>query len=477
MLLLEIITLTPFAMKLLGKKLFWPSKKVTAHKDSKVWFKASSAATKHPIISIVIVLLLILPTVIFGSEKLNFDTISELGDSHSSSKAINLVSDHFGKGQAMPATIVIKNTQAMDNNDALTVIDTLTERVKKIDGVKMVASVTQPQSTQIEGFYIGSQIKSVSDGITKMKGGLDQINAGLAQANNSNLSQVTAGIKGVSDGLGQTNDFLGEMSSLKAFYIPKAALTNKDFQPAINMFMSKDRTITKLTVILDNDPYSKEAFATINKINAVVENTINGTAISNSQYGISGPSATTNDMNKMLSDDLSRMTIIVLIGVFLILVLVIKSFWLPLLISISLLGTYYASMFAINFIFINIIGLAGISSFVPFFSFIIIVALGVDYSIFLMMRYKEYPNMTPIEAIVLASKNVGGIVMSAVVILGGTFLTLMPSGIILLSEMATAVIVGLLVLCLVMLPFFIPATISLITKIKEFMTKKKKENI
>jgi RND superfamily putative drug exporter len=130
----------------------------------------------------------------------------------------------------------------------------------------------------------------------------------------------------------------------------------------------------------------------------------------------------------------------------------------------------------LNFIFLNIKGLEGISSFVPFFAFIIIMALGVDYSIFIMMRFKEYPNMSPKEAIILASKHVGSIVMSAAIILGGTFATLMPSGLILLIELSVAVISGLIVLCFILLPIFLPAMIVLPDFIKKLTTKKSADN-
>jgi RND superfamily putative drug exporter len=137
------------------------------------------------------------------------------------------------------------------------------------------------------------------------------------------------------------------------------------------------------------------------------------------------------------------------------------------------MGSYYAAMFVLNNIFINLMGLEGVSSYVPFFSFIVIVALGVDYSIFLMMRYKEYPNMSPKEAIVMASSHIGGVVTSAAIILGGTFATLMPSGLTLLSQLAIAVIVGLIVLCFIMLPVFLPAMIALPSAIADIFSKNK----
>ncbi|MGX9136112.1 MMPL family transporter [Rummeliibacillus sp. JY-2-4R] len=702
-LLLEILTLTPFIMKVLGQKIFWPSKNAGGHKENKFWEKTSSFGTKHPILVTVIILLIIGPIVILHKEKLNFDTVGELGDSYPSSKAINLVADHFGKGQAMPSTVVIENDKALDQNESLAVIDNITERLKKLKGVKMVSSVTQPQGKQIADFYVDNQMGSVTKGISHTQNGVDQIYDGLSEAqkglesadfskasqmvdgtaklqngmtaltnglkqiqagiydgtNNSqsiynglatiqtnlstmssqvamlaesygkmqagysemgshyqdaakallgvkatltqmksmtdalgssyvdskndpnfqalkqtidqlstSLSQITPesiatlnknynnvtagfntanknlvsmskglsqmadglkklksglgqtsagittivtnmntvnnglgemkagqqklfaglsefdkfgkkltdvndGLHGISNGLEQTNGYLTQLNTNKTFFIPKEALTNKEFKKSLDAFMSKDRKITKMTIVLKDDPYSDEALSTVDQINDTLSNGLKGTVLSHAKGGTVGTSATTKDMNDVLSRDLNRTTVIVIIGVLLVLFLVIRSFWTPVFITASLVGAYYTAMFIINYIFLNLLGYAGISSFVPFFSFIIIVALGVDYSIFLMMRFKEYPELSPKEAIVLASKHTGGVIISAVIILGGTFATLMPSGIILLTELAVAVITGLIVLCFILLPIFVPALIALPEKLAPSASKEK----
>jgi RND superfamily putative drug exporter len=286
---------------------------------------------------------------------------------------------------------------------------------------------------------------------------------------------VNNGLKQISDGLGKTNAFLTQLNSSKTFFIPKEALNDKNFKKVFDNFMSKDRKITKLMVILKDAPYSKDATETVKKINKAVSITLKGTALSTAKYGASGPSATTADMNDILSRDLNRTSIIVIVGVLLVLILVTRSLWSPICITASLMGAYYVAMFILNTIFINIQGLEGISSFVPFFAFIIIVALGVDYSIFLMMRYKEYPHMSHREAIILACRHIGSVIMSAVLILGGTFATLMPSGMILLIELATAVIAGLVVLCAILLPIFLPAMIALPDTMAKLFPKNEEE--
>ena len=703
LLLLEILTLTPFIMKVLGKKLFWPSKNVGGHKENKFWGKASTLGIKHPIIITLIVLLIIGPMVIFHDEKLNFDTVGELGNKYPSSKAINLVSEHFGKGQSMPATVVIENKNALDNNDSLAVIDDITERLKGMKGIKQVSSVTQPLGERIDDFYVSGQMGTVTDGLSKTQNGVDTISDGMKEASeklgsadfsqvsemvdgtaklqdgvtalanglkqiqagiddgtsnsqtisngltsietnlsemsggvsmladnygkmqagykemgthyqdaakallgvketlslmqsmvadlgnsyadlmndehymglkqtlttlssslgditpesinqlneqynaatagfgtaNKNLaeisngldkitaglkqlkeglgeassgigtivtnmdnvntglgqmksgqeqlaeglngfsvfgdqlSEVNGGLEGISDGIGQTNGYLTQLNKNKSFFIPEEALTNDEFKGSLDAFMSKDRTITKMTVILNDDPYSNAALQTIEKMNDTISAGLKGTVLSDSEYGTAGSSATTRDMNDILSRDLNKTTVIVIAGVLLVLFFVIRSFWTPIFITASLVGAYYAAMFVVNTIFINMLGYAGLSSFVPFFSFIIIVSLGVDYSIFLMMRFKEYPDLPPKEAIVMASKHIGGVIISAVVILGGTFATLTPAGIVLLTELAIAVITGLIVLCFILLPIFLPALMALPESLSNIVFSKK----
>lgn len=435
-LLLEIITLTPLVMKVLGNKLFWPSKKAVGHKESKTWHTMAKTSAKHPIIAVLAVALLIGSTVYFHEQKLNFDTVKELGNSYPSSKAINIVSEHFGNGDSMPTTVVIENSKALDNNESLSVIDNLTGSIRSIKGVKIVSSVTQPESKPNDGFYIGGQKSAVTDGLVASQTGLN------------------------------TN---------KTFFIPKEAFASVGIKTVLDMFMTSDRTITKMTIILKDDPYSKAALNTIKQINETISSGIKGTVLSNAKFGASGQSSYTKDLDDILTRDLNKVKIIVLIGVFLVLVLVIRAFWTPVFITASLMGAYYAAMFILNCIFINLKGDAGISSFVPFFSFIIIVALGVDYSIFLMMRYKEYPNMSPKDAIVLASRHIGGVVMSAGLILGGTFATLIPSGILLLQEWAVAVMTGLLVLCFLLLPIFLPAMLTIQSNLSKLFARNKQQ--
>src|SRR5699024_8176202 len=101
---------------------------------------------------------------------------------------------------------------------------------------------------------------------------------------------------------------------------------------------------------------------------------------------------------------------------------------------------------------------------IPFFGFVMLVALGVDYSIFLMDRFNEYRDITVKEAILASMKNMGTVIMSAAIILGGTFAAMMPSGVTELLEIATILITGLVIYNALIMPLFIPVMAKMFGK-------------
>src|SRR5699024_3389434 len=159
-------------------------------------------------------------------------------------------------------------------------------------------------------------------------------------------------------------------------------------------------------------------------------------------------------------------------GIFIVLVILLRSLIMPLYLIGSIVVTYFATMGFTELIFVNIFGHDGLTWAVPFFTFVILMALGIDYSIFLMDRFSEYKNGDIKEALISAMKNMGTVIISAVVILGGTFAAMLPSGVLSLLQIATAVIIGLLLYAFVMLPLFIPVMVRLFGKANWWPFKK-----
>jgi len=321
----------------------------------------------------------------------------------------------------------------------------------------------------------------INQNVGKLENGLGQINQGQQQlltglngiqeklgVLKNGLVKSTNGLNEVTNGLADAQSYLKGLSQSQAgekFYIPLDVLNSEDFQKGLNEYMSGDRQLAKMMIILDVNPYAKEAMPIIQEIQQQVNAALKNSNLQDAKAAIGGKSSQNVDLEQIANSDFYRTAIIMLIGIGLVLLYITRSFWQTLLIIASLLLAYFTALGITEFISSALLGLNSLSLNVPFFGFIMIVALGVDYSIFFMMRYREANDLSP-RGIVKAAGHIGAVVISAAIILGGTFAALIPSGILTLIQVATLVMVGLVLLSLVMLPILVPAFFSLTSKIK-----------
>lgn len=406
-LLLVLVTLNPFFMALLGKKMFYPVKNFKGHKDSKMWHFLSIKAVKAPLITITLILALSTPFIANQSKDLNFNDLWEVGDKYESKQGIKVIEKHFPPGFSSPASLAIESENKLDNINKLKMIDKLTQNISKIDGVSKVVSATRPTGEKIDQFY--------SEG--------------------------------------------------NELYIPKNIIDSQEVQGTLDMYMSKDRKISNLNIILDVNPYKKKAMPIIKKIDKEAEDTINEFNHNEIEYAVGGTTSTNADLKEVSQGDFIKTAIIMLIGIGLVLFAITRSFLNSIFVVGSLVLVYFTSIGISEWIIHRFLGIDLLSWNVPFFSFIMIVALGVDYSIFVLMRFNEL-NGTPKENILNASKHMGGVVLSAALILGGTFAALLPSGVLTLIEVAIVVVIALILLSFVAMPILLPALITLVGKLK-----------
>lgn len=317
-----------------------------------------------------------------------------------------------------------------------------------------------------------SGLAQINNGQKQLLNGLNNLQAKMGQLQ-SGLSASTQGLDKVSSGLNDAQNYLSGLSQSKSsetFYIPKDVLKSKSFQDALNTYMSSDRKIAKMTIILNVNPYSEEAMPIIQNINKQVAATLSGTDFKNAKVAIGGTTANNADLKDVSQKDFLRIATIMLIGIALALIVITRSVSRAIFIVGSLVLSYFAALGISQLISSHVLHEELLSWNAPFFSFIMIVALGVDYSIFLMMRYNELEGDIATR-IVDASRHIGGVVLSAALILGGTFAALIPSGVLTLIQVATVVIVGLLLLSLIAMPILLPGLMGLTNKLNSFRKK------
>ena len=194
----------------------------------------------------------------------------------------------------------------------------------------------------------------------------------------------------------------------------------------------------RFSVILKPDPYSTEAENLIPRLRAAAH-AASPTAL------VGGPTAQQQDYDVAAAHDNRLIVPIVLLVVFLILVLLLRAVTLPLLLIATVILSFGAALGISALIFTHVFGYPGETSTLPLLAFIFLVALGVDYNIFLMARTREETLRHGARHGMLRGLAVtGGVITSAGIVLAGTFTMLATLPLKTLTELGFTIAFGVL---------------------------------
>lgn len=186
----------------------------------------------------------------------------------------------------------------------------------------------------------------------------------------------------------------------------------------VNRYLSEDRTSYRMDVILGEDPNIAEGLDTVLEIRARLQD-----YYKNGESVVTGQPGMVADMRDILDSDLVLTIGVVSPGIFVVLLMMLRSI-VALIYLISTVGLSYAFTLGITqLVFSRILGVGqGLSFIMPVFSFVFLVALGVDYSIFLMGLVKEETvHRGIVDGVHEAVIATGPIITSGGIILSGTF--------------------------------------------------------
>lgn len=331
----------------------------------------------------------------------------------------------------------------------------------------------QNGSSQIanESTALVTGISAVNEGQTKLQKSLEQLQDKMSELSKG-LKETTDGLDEIYDGLDEANSYLTDLnaSEVGKFFIPQEVLDSEDFQGSLNAYMNEDRNLTSMTIILDVNPYTEEAMEIAKQIDEKVQSYVASSTLAEDEVYLTGKTMANVDLQQISQGDLIRSIIFIMVGIALILLWITRSFFQTIIIIGSLLVTNYTAIGLTEIITSQFLGHEALSWNVPFFSMMMIITLGVDYSIFLMMRYNETRELG-LSQIMPAAASMGGVIISAAIILGGTFAALIPSGIMTLLQVAIAVMIGLLLLSIIIMPILLPACFGLVNKVQNLMKK------
>jgi RND superfamily putative drug exporter len=208
----------------------------------------------------------------------------------------------------------------------------------------------------------------------------------------------------------------------------------------------------QILAVLSSPADSEQAVDTVSRLRDAVH------AVPGANAKVGGQTAIQLDTQQTSERDRALIIPIVLLVIFIVLSLLLRSLLAPLLLIATVVLSFAATMGVSAIVFNNILDFPGADPSVPLFGFVFLVALGIDYNIFLMTRVRE-------EAMTLGTRDgtlrglalTGGVITSAGVVLAATFAALAVIPILFLAQIAFIVAFGVLLDTLLVRSLLVPA--------------------
>jgi putative drug exporter of the RND superfamily len=221
---------------------------------------------------------------------------------------------------------------------------------------------------------------------------------------------------------------------------------------------SEDDEIGKIDVTFADDPYSEAALARVETLRDRLSDLPGGaTAL------VGAGSAIQQDFNDAAARDLRVIVPTALVVIAIILGILLQAVVAPLVLIATVMASFFGTLGLSIFFFIEVEGSAGVDASLPTFAFIFLVALGVDYTIFLMSRVREEARTHGTrEGVLRALAATGPVITSAGLILAGTFAVLMTLPVTFAFNIGFMVAVGILLDTFIVRTIMVPAAVELL---------------
>ncbi|MGA1752911.1 MAG: MMPL family transporter [Pontimonas sp.] len=230
---------------------------------------------------------------------------------------------------------------------------------------------------------------------------------------------------------------------------------------------------SRIDVVLDAEGGSEEAYAAIETLRENVQSVPGANAL------VGGDDATRLAVKQAYERDQLLVIPLILVLVFIVLVLLLRALLAPILLLGSVVLSFFSAMGAAWLIFQNVFGMSGLDFSVFLYSFLFLVALGVDYNIFLVSRAREESanladsvRQPTRQAMIKALGATGGVITSAGILLAAVFAVLGVLPLIALFQVGIIVGIGVLIDTLLVRTVVVPA-LAFITGDKFWWPRKK----
>jgi len=331
--------------------------------------------------------------------------------------------------------------------DALDGIDTMTDDIQGLLPVMDHLDTLMPQMVAL----MPSMIENMQTMKTTMltmystqKGLQDQQNE--AQKNSSDMGKAFDASK---------ND--------DSFYLPPETFNNAEFKKGMKNFLSPDGHAVRFIISHDGDPMSPEGISHIDSIKKATYEALKGTPLEGSKIYLGGTAATFKDMQDGSNYDLLIAGIASLCLIFIIMLIITRSVVASAVIVGTVLLSLGASFGLSVLIWQHLIGIE-LHWMVLAMSVIILLAVGADYNLLLVSRFKEEIHAGLNTGIIRAMGGTGSVVTSAGLVFAFTMMTMAVSQLTVIGQVGTTIGLGLLFDTLIVRSLMTPSIAALLGK-------------
>jgi RND superfamily putative drug exporter len=413
--LLACLTLAPALVCALGRSVFWPfemqrknrsaSESDTSTWLGKLWDQIARLIVTYPGRILVFCSAALIPLAYCGlSVAVTYDFLSELSRDRPSQIGTSAMRRHFPVGETGPLIVLARRpAHDLDTDEGKKALLELTNRLY-IDGVQSVRSLSAPEGDKPQGRTVGQTL-------------------------------------------------IRKLPQISALYLSQSERLAGD--------------VARFDLVLGYDPFSDEAIDVLNQVeNLLTEVRQQKDSFwGDTEFVFAGTTAGIRDLRTVTRADNFRIQLLVIVGVLGVLLVLLRRPLVCVFLILSVLFSYYATMGATELFFKYLYGdtFEGLDWKVPLFLFVILVAIGQDYNIYLATRvFEEQETHGPFAGLRRAIVRTGGIITSCGVIMAGTFVSMMTGSLRGIVELGFALSLGVLLDTFVVRPILVPSFLALV---------------
>ena len=245
------------------------------------------------------------------------------------------------------------------------------------------------------------------------------------------------------------------------FYLPPEAFQNPDFQTGLRMFLSPDGKSARFFITHQGDPMTPEGISRVGAERTAAQEGLKQSSLSDAKVYLGGTAATFKDMADGEKYDLMIAVLAALTLIFIIMLLLTRSAVAALVIVGTAASSIAASFGLSVLIWQDLFGIK-IHWIVAALSVIILLAVGSDYNLLLVSRFKEEIHAGLKTGIIRSMAGTGGVVTAAGLVFAFTMASMLGSDLRVLGQFGSTVCIGLLLDTLIVRTLLMPSIATLL---------------